>query len=80
MNDNPLTLTFIGHGPDPIVIRIADRRPDGAPWTFREHLYADLDHAIRHAAPDDPTEDADGYITWNGKSPNAMNSAETEDE
>lgn len=44
-----------------------------------EHLYDDLAHAIRHAAPDEPTEDADGYVTWNGKSPNAMDSAYREE-
>ena len=45
----------------------------------QEHLYPDLAHAIAHAGPDEPTEDADGYVTWNGKSLNAMDSAYREE-
>ena len=44
-----------------------------------EHLYPDLAHAIAHAGPDEPTEDAEGYVTWDGRSPNAMDSAYREE-
>ena len=40
-------------------------------------VYDDLHPAYTHAT--DETEDADGYVTWNGVSPNAWNSAERED-
>ena len=41
-------------------------------------VYEDLHHAWMHAGPDEPTEDADGYVFWNGKSPNAMDSSQEE--
>ena len=40
-------------------------------------VYDDLHHAITHAT--DETEDAEGYVTWDGRSPNAMDSAYRED-
>lgn len=44
---------------------------DGHEWE-----YEDLAYAITHAAPDDPEEDEEGFITWNGRSLNAMNTAD----
>ena len=44
-----------------------------------ELAFIDLAHAIRHAAPDEPTEDADGYVTWNGRSRDAMDTSARED-
>ena len=39
-------------------------------------VFDDLHHAWLHAQPDEPTEDADGYVTWNGRGRDVMDTSQ----